>query len=159
MKGRHKGNRNPYIDQRDHELYRAFCKAKEKMLKERGRISLSDAVDAARKSPASRYFVSEQRASIVLRHIMNNRAPLETMTETKNRLFRHLYVKYKALKSENPEATHEELVVMACASPAQEFYITHKTAIEILSCIHINHKSNGKLVSDRSMMSQRRKPE
>ena len=155
--GKHKGARSLYTSQRDAELHRAFCRAKERLLREKGYVLLSEAVDMARLSGTSRYFISEERAASIISNILKGRKPLQTMSETKNRQFRNLYVQYQALKSQFPNLPHLELVVMACASPAKEFYLTHKAATQILSLIHINHKSSGIISSDQSISHSKKK--
>ena len=78
------------------------------------------------------------------------------MSYMKVRMFRHLYFKYNREKILHPEYDHEDLVVIACSQPAEEFYITHKSAIDILSHIHRNHIKAGVLSSNQSLIKERR---
>lgn len=149
--------RSLYTDQRDAELYRAFCKAKWHLLQEKGKIILDEAIELARNSRASRYFVSEERASYVLREMLLGRNPLEKMSDSYRILFSDLYDQYLLLKYEYPTESHNALVCMACATPTNSFYITPKTAISILSMIHRNKKEYGLLSSDQHLVRERRK--
>lgn len=158
MKGKHPGNRNLYTDQRDHELLRAYRRAKEHLLKTKGIVLRAEALDMARCSPCSRYFVSEQRASGIIRRLIafdNYLAsiseghplpapddPLRNMLYMRRRMFSHLYMQYKRLRSENPSCSHEELVTMACASPAEEFYLTIDSTRAILNSVLVNARHN-----------------
>lgn len=145
-----------YIDQRDKELYRAFCKAKAEQLKNNQKITLPEAVEIARTTPTSRYFVSENRASLIIKKIEKGLDWAFKMNYTKIRMFKHLHMEYRRLMEEYPEDTHEELVTMACACPAQEFYLTQKSAIDILSHIHRNHIEAGVFSSNQSLIKERR---
>ena len=158
MRGKHCGNRNPYTDQRDAELLRAYRRAKQSLLHEKGAIQRNEALELARNSRCSRYFVSEQRASIVIRKLLAFDGyikalaqgvstqpvedPLRDMLYMRRRMFSHLYMQYKKLKAENPDCNHEELVTMACASPAEEFYLTIDSTRAILNMISVNARNH-----------------
>lgn len=145
-----------YIDQRDKELFRAFCKAKAEQLKNNQKITLPEAIEMARTTPTSRYFVSEHRASLIIKKIKKGLDWATNMNYTKIRMFKHLYMQYEMLRIEYPNDTHEELVTMACACPAQEFYLTQKTATDLLSHIHCNHIASGVFSSNQSLIKERR---
>ena len=158
MRGKHIGNRNPYTDQRDSELLRAYRRAKESLLKAKGSFLRAEALDIARSSPCSRYFVSEQRASSIIRKLLafdryiaslqgdsplpRPEDPLRDMLYMRRRMFSHLYIQYKRLRDENPDCSHEELVTMACASPAEEFYLTIDSTRAILNSVLVNARHN-----------------
>lgn len=158
MRGKHNGNRNPYTDQRDAELLRAYRRAKKTLLDQKGYVKRDEALDLARSSPCSRYFVSEQRASIVIKKLLafdkyiksleeHNpiempEDPLRNMLYMRRRMFSHLFMQYKRLRDTNPDCNHEELVTMACASPAGEFYLTIDSTRAILNFISVNAKNN-----------------
>lgn len=158
MRGKHNGNRNPYTDQRDQELLRAYRRAKDTLLKSKGSFLRAEALDIARSSPCSRYFVSEQRASGIIRKLIafdnyiaslsggnplpKPEDPLRDMLYMRRRMFSHLYIQYKKLRDENPDCNHEELVTMACASPAGEFYLTIDSTRAILNSVLVNARHN-----------------
>lgn len=170
MRGKHRGNQTPYIDDRNAELLSAFRRAKQTLLQTKGVIVLNEALDIARCSPCSRYFVSEQRASTVIRKLLvlddyldsirtpsshaavHGRSPspppdsrpddpLASMIYMRRRMFCHLFARYKSLRAEHPDWHHEELVTVACASPASEFYLTIDSTREILSRLMRTRKS------------------
>lgn len=148
MKGKHKGNRNSYTDQRDLELADAFCKAKEYLLCSKGYISLTDAINIARMTPCSRFFVSEERASFIIRAIISSEKkgtpdPLADMVYQRRRMFSHIYIIYKGVRNQFPQYSHEDAVAIACAHPANEFYLTIDSARVILGRITLNSKRNG----------------
>lgn len=157
MRGKHAGSKTPYFDDRNKELLLAFRKAKKTLLEEKGYIRLEEALDIARHSRCSRFFVSENRASLVLRKMIafdrqvdrigegdcerRPEDPLGKMLYQRRRMFSHLYAVYKRIKAEQPGSTHEELVTMACATPADEFYLTINSTCEILNRITRSKKS------------------
>lgn len=157
MQGKHHGNRTCYIDDRDRELLAAFRKAKERLLRENGKITLSLAHELARKSPTSRFFVSEERASEVIKRYINAEKkglPLDSVgcgLFQKRRMYNHLYIIYKQIKKDNPDLSHEEIVTMACAHPAEEFYLTNDSTRAILGVISVNHSRHGIISSDRDI--------
>lgn len=164
MKGKHKGSRNLYIDQRDNELYRAFCKAKGMLMKEKGKIILAEAVEIARTSITTRFFVSEQRASEIIkkmlktiddirdyRGVLNNDA-LSDMRYQSKRLYANLFITYINLSYEYKTESHEELITRACASPAPEFFLSHKAALILLNNIHLNNTRHGIISSDQTLI-------
>lgn len=170
MKGKHLGNRNIYTDQRDEELLKAYRAAKGRLMAEKGYIIQREAVDIARCSPCTRFFVSEQRASLVISQLLKfdkyieslrtgNPIPrpadaLENMFYMRRRMFSHLFIIYKRLRDEHPDYTHEELVTVACATPADEFYLTQSSATEILSRIHINSANNNGYTSNKRTLNR-----
>lgn len=156
MQGKHKGNNNSYTDQRDEELAEAFSRAKEYLLRTKGYITLSSAVNIARMSPCSRFFVSEERASKIIRRMIKHEQgkcpdPLADMIDQRRRMFSHIYIIYKRLRDNHPQFKHPDLVVLACAHPAQEFYLTSNSAKTILGRIILNSRRNGVRSCNRNL--------
>lgn len=166
MKGKHEGNYNAYLEQRDREFMRAYRRATYELLKVKGSVSLNEALDIARNSKTTRFFVSEQRASEIIRsldkYVKANIAmregkeyeeipkdPMKGFFYQRRRMYSHLYIVYNKLKDENPELSHEELIVMSCASPADEFYMTIDSARAIHGRITKNLKDFG-IMSSRN---------
>ena len=162
MKGRHEGNYNLYIDDRDKEFLRAYRKATEELLKTNGRFRLHEALDKARSSATSRYFVSENRAYNVLRSIdlyyeelarCRQKGenpppfPLSSFTYQRQRMYFHMYNDFNQLRKDNPGIPVMTLVVMTCALPAREFYMNLNSASSILGRIHANMKKFGIMTS------------
>ena len=174
MRGKHSGNRNPYTDMRDRELLRAYRRAKQQLLQSKGFFLRAEALDMARSSPCSRYFVSEQRASGVIRKLLafdqylaslaagspipRPDDPLRDMLYMRRRMFSHLFIQYKKLRDENPDCSHEELVTMACASPADEFYLTIDSTRVILNSVLVNARHNLGHTSYYKYSHDRREP-
>lgn len=164
--GRHKGNRNYYIDERDKELYIAFRNAKRYILETDGVVLLPKAADIARHTTTSRYFVSERRASEVIKamckHIDDDRdyrgilglKVLSKMRFQTKRMYANLYITYKNISYEYPNETHEELITRACACPAPEFFLSLKSTIIILNNIKRNKAINGKYTSDQMLIKK-----
>lgn len=165
MNGKHKGNKNLYTDQRDEELYRAFSKAKKTLLNDVGFIRLNDVIELTRHSPASRYFVSEQRASEVIK-VINAQASgcrnfrsfcqlpvFIRMRHQSRRMYFCLYIEYLEQKKLHSDESHDEIVTRACAAPASEFFLSHKATIDLLSRIRINKSRLGVISSSLSLIN------
>lgn len=166
MKGKHEGNYNPYLEQRDREFMKAYRNAVKELLKVKGSFSLYEALNIARNTETSRFFVSEQRVSEIIKSIdnyvkavdkaRNNPScqeipvdPMRSFIYQRRRMYTHLFIIYNKLKEQNPDIPHEELVVMTCATPAEEFYMTIESARAIHGRITKNMKDFG-ILSSRS---------
>lgn len=171
MQGRHEGNYNTYLEQRDREFIKAYRKATEKLLKEKGSFTLIEALNMARNSPTTRYFVTEQRAEEVIRSLdkyydetrKQKKAkelsvhvnPLQTFNYEKQRMYSHLYIEYTRIRQLNPYVPFNEAVLMACSTPANEFYITLLSAKTIHGRIMTNMKKYGIMTSRNPHRIQR----
>ena len=82
-------------------------------------------------SPAKRFWVSEERASIVLAR-MERGDELDEMIPSKRRMFHDIYEVYTQAKEANPSGSLFDLACIAVNSPAPSFYLTPKSMKEII---------------------------
>ena len=73
--------------------------------------------------PAERFWVSEERAAIVISSLLKGRK-LTSMRKCKRDMFREIFRRAKALLKQDPDLTPKELAFIVVAQPAPKFYIT-----------------------------------
>jgi len=85
-------------------------------------------------TPASRFWVSERRASEVIGQMLRGRS-IAGMTPMRQKMYRELYRRAVAYRASHPGATIYEATFEAVNSPAPEFYLTPLSA-KIILCRH-----------------------
>lgn len=88
-------------------------------------------------SPASRFWVSEERAAIVVSAMLAGKK-LPKMRANKREMFEEIFRRFIALRSRFPDANVSQLVAHVVNQPAPRFYLTPRTVGEI-----IYHIKNG----------------
>lgn len=83
--------------------------------------------------PCARFWVSEERATIVVAAMMRGEEATTGMGSSKRRMFAEIFKRVKALRAENLTCPLVRLVRMVIDSPAPEFYLTPRSAQNILS--------------------------
>ena len=89
---------------------------------------------------ARRFYVSEERAALVVSSMSKGR-DIQSMTPTKQRMYREIYRRVHRLKRENPGITLNDAVTIVVNQEAPEFYITPGTAIVILHRARKAHRA------------------
>ena len=89
--------------------------------------------------PASRFWVSEHRAAIVMASMMRG-DQLHYMRPLKREMFQEIYRRFVALKEQNPELSIYALATMAVNQPAPKFYLTPGSAKVIICRIRKHAK-------------------
>ena len=82
-------------------------------------------------SPASRFWVSEQRAAIVVSRMLAGK-PLSRMRENKREMFEEIFRRFLILRDENPKKSIFELTAIVVNQPAPKFYLTPRTVGEFI---------------------------
>lgn len=82
-------------------------------------------------SPASRFWVSEERAAIVVSMMLAGR-PLPRMRDNKREMFEEIFRRVVAIRQHEPEASVYELVSRVVRQPAPKFFLTARTVGEII---------------------------
>lgn len=82
--------------------------------------------------PASRFWVSEERATIVVSDLLSGRPLPKNMRPTKCEMFLEIYRRVLELRKERPTATVYDLVSEVINSPAPKFYMRQRTAMDII---------------------------
>lgn len=118
-----KGSVVEFTRQRDEELLAAF-RAQLSML---GEIPLNDLFTRAAMSPASRFWVSERRAMIVISRMMKG-DQLSSMNRKRREMFFEIFHRVKEILRRQPELSLTEASFRAVNSPAPQFYLTPKSA-------------------------------
>lgn len=82
-------------------------------------------------SPASRFWVSEERAAIVISAMAAGK-PMPRMRSSKREMFEEIYRRYVALRERHPDRSVYELVTTIVNQPAPKFYLTPRTVGEFI---------------------------
>jgi hypothetical protein len=82
-------------------------------------------------SPARRFWVSEERAAIVVSAMLAGK-PLPKMRSNKREMFEEIYRRFLILRSEHPKKSVYELVTAVVNQPAPKFYLTPRTVGEFI---------------------------
>lgn len=118
-----KGSIVEFRDQRDRELLKAFREQLSKL----GTLPLNDLFTRAAMTPASRFWVSERRAMIVMSQMLKGDRLL-SMNPKRREMFYEIFRRVRRILTENPEITLTEASFRVVNSPAPEFYLTPKSA-------------------------------
>lgn len=90
-------------------------------------------------TPCSRFWVSEERAMVVILALLKGKPVLNAMRPTKREMFQEIYNRVLALKNQSPDVPLSTLVHNAVNSPAPKFYMTPLSAMEIIYKIKKGH--------------------
>lgn len=82
-------------------------------------------------SPASRFWVSEERAAIVISRMLSGK-PMPRMRENKREMFEEIYRRFLILREQYPEKSIFELTATIVNQPAPKFYLTPRTVGEFI---------------------------
>lgn len=95
-------------------------------------------------SPSSRFWVSEERASIVVSAMLAGK-PLPRMNKNKLEMFKEIFTRFLQLKKIFPKRSVYDLVFDIVNQPAPKFYMTPRTVGEYIN--RIKNCRNGKFKS------------
>ena len=126
---KHKGNKCDFTKERNSELLQAY----RKLIAEKSFIESDKVFKEVINMPASRFWVSEERAAIVLSLMMNG-DKLKNMLPSKREMFFEIFRRAKELRKKNPQYTFKELAQMIVVQPAPKFYLTSDSAMVIITC-------------------------
>lgn len=114
--------------QRRADVMRAYRQA----MAEAAKINVHDVMQTAVEMPASRFWVSEERATQVVSGLLRGTLSLRGMRPTKARMYSEILRRLKALKEESPDMRLVDAVSEVICSKAPEFYISANTARAML---------------------------
>lgn len=89
-------------------------------------IRLMDVFREIAEMPSQRFWVSEERAAIVVSDMMKGNK-LKYTAKMKKEMFSEIYRRFIKLKRHKPHLTTLELVTEVCNQPAPKFYLTPKS--------------------------------
>lgn len=95
---------------------------KQKFLAARG-VPLPEIYRQVAESPSSRFWVSEDRAAIVIAAMQAGRN-VRLTTENKRAMFDEIYRRYLLLRAAHPDKSIIELATVIVHQPAPKFYFT-----------------------------------
>lgn len=124
-----------YAAARGEEVKRAFRKAWEcaASMVSGYQPDVEHVAAVAVKFPASRFFVSEERAAAVVSQMIRGEGATDGMRESKRRMYGELLRRVNQLRAKQPNAPLVDLVASVIYEPAPEFYIEPATALFIIS--------------------------
>lgn len=123
-----KGSKFEYEAERNKELLKAYCSQVEIC----SEIHLDEILSRVVNTPCSRFWVSDERASIVMSGIERGTVDLDSMIESRKEMFLEIYDRVKALRINNPTMSLSELTNEVVKQPAPRFYLTAKSARTII---------------------------
>lgn len=95
-------------------------------------IRMRDVSHAIVNMPSARFWVSEERATIVVSALMAGRDLPPNMRPTKCEMFSEIYRRVLRLRHRRPTASIFELVCEVVNSPAPKFYMLPRSAMDII---------------------------
>jgi len=124
------GSQCDYIRERTDDLMRAYREVVDRMFSGNAHVRSSTIYDTVVTMPSKRFWVSPERASIVLSRIFQGTCP--KLSKNKRMMFDELARRVKALKQECPKTPLLYLVEKVILQPAPSFYMSPCSArIEI----------------------------
>lgn len=116
-----------FTDKRNEELMNAFRKA----IAERDFIDITEVSQVIVNMPCSRFWVSEERAMVVVAALSKGKPVLDTMRPTKREMFQEIYNRVTAIRETSNEPLFD-IVMRVVHSPAPKFYMRPRCAMEII---------------------------
>ena len=133
---KHFGNILEFTKQRNDEIMRAF---RHHIAKAR-HVNLPHIYELVSNSPASRFWVSEECAAIVISKMISGH-PLPRIRKNKREMFEEIYRRYILLRNSHPESRLSDLVAMIVNQPAPRFYIAPLSIREIIRNIKYGNRN------------------
>ena len=136
---KHKGSKFEYEEERDKDLMRAY----REQIAICNTIVLSEIFTKVVLMPASRFWVSEERACIVIGKMMRGDS-LHKMRPTTREMYLEIYRRVCSIKKEQPDKPISEIVFQVVGQPAPQFYLTPDSARVIVTKIKRRFYENNK---------------
>ena len=120
---KHKGSTFEYKDERDRDLLRAY----------REQLMLCDTIDLTEVfkkvvlMPSARFWVSEERAAIVIARMFKG-DKLESMKPNTREMYEEIFKRVKDMKEHNPDMSLFDILFRVVRQPAPKFYLTPDSA-------------------------------
>lgn len=126
---KHHGNLSHFIYMRNRELYKAYRHA---IANTKAHISLHEICRTAANTPCPRFWVSEERAAIVISNIYKGQYILDNMRPLTREMYIEIFRRVDSLRTSQPDATLYDLVFQVVNSPAPKFYLTPESVAVII---------------------------
>lgn len=122
------GSHFEYEDQRNDNLMTVY----HKIIVEANYVRMPDIYEKVANSPSRRFWVSEERAAIVVSAMMRG-DKLKNMRPLKREMYNEIYNRAMLLREKHPSLPVSQLVAMVVEQPAPKFYLTPGSA-KVLIC-------------------------
>ena len=116
---KHFGNYIQHRKQRNDDLIRAY----RQQLHRSKVIRLDEIWHKIADMPSKRFWVSEERAAIVISKMMKGDT-LHNMRPLKKEMFQEIYNRVNHIRKKQPSISVYKCCIVACNSPAPKFYMT-----------------------------------
>lgn len=116
---KHKGSAFEYAEERDKDLMRAYTI----LLQTCDNIVMDDIWKNLANMPAERFWVSEERAAIVIARMMKG-DKLEKMRSNSREMYEEIYRRVLIMKEESPNMSLADIIFKVIRQPAPKFYLT-----------------------------------
>lgn len=130
---KHRGNTFYYEDLRNRDLMRAY----HSLTKSDKSIRLSDVYKKVVNMPSERFWVSEERAAIVVSAMDAGKPLIEVNVSAPARveMFEEIYRRYCEIHKAQPDRAIYDIVCEVISGPAPKFYLTPSSAKVIINKI------------------------
>ena len=132
---KYKDSRCYFIQERDADLLSAY----QKIIKVRDNIRLSEIEQKLAQSPSRRFWVSEDRAYIVILDMLKGKS-LDNMIPTRKAMYQEIFRRFQIHKNNEPQLSNMEIIKRVCAEKAPSFYLTPQSIHVILSRVRKEEK-------------------
>jgi len=121
---KHTGCRFEYEEERGKELLRTF----KTLIGQSSEIDLGNIYKQLVLQPSSRFWVSGERAAIVISDIVRGKDTLRSMKRKKREMYEEIFRRFEALRKRMPEKTIQELAFIIVYQGAPQFFMEPETA-------------------------------
>lgn len=100
-------------------------------LSKAGYIVMPKIFEQVANSPCSRFWVSEERAAIVISTLLAGKV-VPNMRKNKREMFDEIFRRFLIVREQYPEKSIYALAIMVVNQPAPKFYMTPRTVGELI---------------------------
>jgi hypothetical protein len=122
-----RGAKFEYEQERNNDLMQAY----HQLVEEADFICLPAIYKEVVNKPASRFYVSEERAAIVVGAMMRG-VSIDNMVPNKREMFQEIFQRAMVIRKEHPDMPILEVVFQVVRQPAPKFYLTPGSAKAII---------------------------
>ena len=116
-----------FTQERNQELVRVY----QEELSKAGYIVMPKIFEQVANSPCSRFWVSEERAAIVISTLLAGKV-VPNMRRNKREMFDEIFRRFLIVREQYPEKSIYALAIMVVNQPAPKFYMTPRTVGELI---------------------------
>ena len=116
-----------FTQERNQELMRIY----QEELSKAGYIVMPKIFEQVANSPCSRFWVSEERAAIVISTLLAGKV-IPNMRKNKREMFDEIFRRFLIAREQYPEKSIYALAIMVVNQPAPKFYMTPRTVGELI---------------------------